>query len=345
MAEKASLFSADNPAAQRLKEELQDYLLAQAQQAMMAAGRTLGRTTGKLTDIAEGNSPGLGKLALEAGRKMAQGKGPLRSAIELGTSQLKDTVSQSLPGLGGKGKKSKGAGKPIVILETIDVGVPVRDAYDQWTQFQDFSTFTKGVKDVNLADDTTSDWQLKILWSSRSWKAHIKEQIPDARIQWTTEGAKGTANGVVTFHPLGDNLTRILLVMEYYPKGFFEKTGNIWRAQGRRARLDLKHFARHIAMRGEAEEGWRGEIQDGEVVRSDEDAKEEEQEKGEQDEQDEQDEYEDNDAEEEPEEEAEEDYEYEDEDEDRGADEDEAAEEDLEEDESEYAGSGNRGRR
>lgn len=342
MAEKASLFSADNPAAQRLKEELQEYLAAQAQQAMMAAGRTLGRSTAKLNDIAEGNSPGLAKMALEAGRKVAQGKGPLRSAIELGTSQIGGSLTQAFKGFGGKGKKGKGGGKPIVILETIDVGVPVREAYDQWTLFQDFSTFTKGVKDVNIADDTTSDWQLKVLWSSRSWKANIKEQIPDARIQWTSEGAKGTANGVVTFHPLGDNLTRILLVMEYYPKGFFEKTGNIWRAQGRRARLDLKHFARHISMRGEAEDGWRGEIQDGEVVRSNEDAEADEQE---QDEQDEQDEYEDNEAADEAEEEPEEEYEYEDEDEDQGADEAEAEEEDQEEDEPEYAGSGNRGRR
>ncbi|WP_405810173.1 SRPBCC family protein [Streptomyces sp. NBC_00210] len=343
MAEKASLFSADNPAAQRLKEELQEYLVAQVQQAMMAAGRTLGRSTAKLNDIAEGNSPGLAKMALEAGRKVAQGKGPLRSAIELGTSQIGGGLTQAVKGFGKKGKKDKGGGKPIVILETIDVGVPVREAYDQWTLFQDFSAFTKGVKDVNIADDTTSDWQLKILWSSRSWKAHITEQIPDARIQWTSEGAKGTANGVVTFHPLGDNLTRILLVMEYYPTGFFEKTGNIWRAQGRRARLDLKHFARHISMRGEAEDGWRGEIQDGEVVRSDEDAKEEEQEQDQDQEKDEQDEYEDNEGEEELEEAPEE--EYEDEDEDQGAYEDEAEEEDQEEDEAEYAGSGSRGRR
>jgi hypothetical protein len=158
-----------------------------------------------------------------------------------------------------------------VILETIDVGVPVRTAYDRWTRFQDFSTFAKGVKSANRADDTHSDWQLKVFWSNRSWKAHTTEQVPDDRITWTSEGAKGTTKGTVSFHALADNLTRVLLVIEYYPKGLFEKTGNLWRAQGRRARLDLKHFARFVTLKGEAEEGWRGEIRDGEVVRSHED--------------------------------------------------------------------------
>jgi hypothetical protein len=72
---------------------------------------------------------------------------------------------------------------------------------------------------------------------------------------------------VVTFHPLADDLTQVLLVIEYYPQGLFEKTGNIWKAQGRRARLDLKNFRRFIMMRGEATGSWRGEIRDGEVVR------------------------------------------------------------------------------
>ena len=90
--------------------------------------------------------------------------------------------------------------------------------------------------------------------------------MPDDRISWTSEGAKGTTKGVVSFHSLADNLTRVLLIIEYYPKGLFEKTGNIWRAQGRRARLDLKNFARFITLKGEAGDSWRGEIRDGEVV-------------------------------------------------------------------------------
>ncbi|MGW7264583.1 SRPBCC family protein [Streptomyces sp. NPDC054842] len=268
-------------AADRLKSEVQEYLAAQAQRMLVGVGQKLGQTTVKLNDIAEGNSPGFAKLALDGGRKLAEGKGPLRSAVELGAGRAKDNVVgafKNMFGGKGKGKRKGGAGqKPTVIMEFIDVGVPLRDAYDQWTQFQDFSTFAKGVKSANRADDTTSDWQMKVFWSSRSWKAHTTEQVPDQRISWTSEGAKGTTKGVVTFHELADSLTRVLLVIEYYPKGLFEKTGNIWRAQGRRARLDLKNYARFITLKGEAEDGWRGEIRDGEVVRSHEDAVEEEQ--------------------------------------------------------------------
>ncbi|MFF0165249.1 SRPBCC family protein [Streptomyces prasinus] len=270
---------AHSEAADRLKAELQDYLAAQATRMLTGVGRKLGETTGKLTDIAEGNSPGFAKLALDGGRKLAEGKSPLRSAVELGASHVKDKVKDTFKGLvgGGKGKRSAGK-KPTVIIEHIDVGVPLRTAYDQWTQYQDFSTFAKGVKSADKGDDTTSDWQLKVFWSNRSWKAKTTEQVPDYRIVWSSEGAKGTTKGVVSFHKLADNLTRVLLVIEYYPAGLFEKTGNIWRAQGRRARLDLKNFARFITFKGEAEDGWRGEIQDGEVVRSHEDAVAEEEE-------------------------------------------------------------------
>ncbi|MEV0262885.1 SRPBCC family protein [Streptomyces sp. NPDC050617] len=262
-----------NPAVDRLKTELQKYALAQAERLLTGAGRKLGESTVKLTDIAEGRSPGFAKLALDSGRKITEGKGPVRSALEAGASHLKDNVVETAKGLGG-GKRKKGGGgrKPTVIVESVDVGVPVREAYDQWTQYQEFSTFAKGVRSADSADDTASDWKLKIFWSTRSWKARTTEQVPDARIVWTSEGAKGTTKGVVTFHALAESLTRVLLIIEYYPKGLFERTGNIWRAQGRRARLDLKNFARHISLRGEAQDGWRGEIRDGEVVVSHEDA-------------------------------------------------------------------------
>ncbi|CAL9379030.1 SRPBCC family protein [Streptomyces sp. enrichment culture] len=271
---------AHSEAADRLKAELQDYLAAQATRLLTGVGQKLGETTGKLNDIAEGNSPGFAKLAADGGKKLAEGKGPLRTAVELGATRAKDNVKGALKNLGGGGgKRKKSSGnKPTVIMEYIDVGVPLRTAYDQWTQYQDFSTFAKGVKSANKSDDTTSDWQAKIWWSNRSWKATTNEQVPDDRIAWSTEGAKGTMKGVVSFHMIAENLTRVLMVIEYYPSGFFEKTGNIWRAQGRRARLDLKNFARFITIKGEAEDSWRGEVREGEVVKSHEDAVAEEEE-------------------------------------------------------------------
>ncbi|MCN9243479.1 SRPBCC family protein [Streptomyces sp. RY43-2] len=261
-------------AVEHLKTELEGYLTVQAQRLLAGVGRKLGETTVKLNDIAEGNSPGLARLALDGGRKLIEGKGPLRALLETGVGRAKDSVAETLGNLtGGKSKRKRRAGnKPTVIMESIDVGVPLRTAYDQWTQYQDFSTFTKGVKSASRTDDITSDWQAKVLWSNRSWKATTIDQVADDRISWTSEGAKGTTKGVVSFHPLGDSLTRILLIIEYYPQGLFEKTGNLWRAQGRRARLDLKHFARFITFKNEAEEGWRGEIRDSEVVRTHEDA-------------------------------------------------------------------------
>lgn len=123
----------------------------------------------------------------------------------------------------GKGRKGGGGkSKSVTIVEDIDVGVPVREAYDQWTQFQEFSTFAKGVVSVEKSDDTSSNWKVKVAKSTRSWRANVTEQVPDERITWTTEGAKGTVKGVVTFHRLTDNLTRVLLVLEYFPKGLFE---------------------------------------------------------------------------------------------------------------------------
>ncbi|MDH6454025.1 MULTISPECIES: SRPBCC family protein [unclassified Streptomyces] len=358
---------AHSEAADRLKAEVQEYLSAQVQRMLVGVGQKLGQTTGKLNDIAEGNSPGFAKLALDGGRKLAEGKGPMRSAMELGFSNAKDKVVGAFKNLGGggKGKRKRGSGqKPMVIIEFIDVGVDLRTAYDQWTQYQDFSTFAKGVKSANRADDTHSDWQMKIFWSNRNWKATTTEQIPDDRIQWTSEGAKGTTKGVVSFHRLADKLTRVLLVIEYYPQGLFEKTGNIWRAQGRRARLDLKNFARFITLKGEAEDGWRGEIEDGEVVKSHEDAVAEEEEESEDaegaedtegEDEDQEGPYAEDETEDEPEEEGEPEDEYEEYDEEEPEeepegeapeDEEELSDEELpeeeEEEEEEYAKGGSR---
>ncbi|TXL89995.1 SRPBCC family protein [Streptomyces sp. IB2014 016-6] len=263
---------AKNPATDRLKEELQNYLKARATHAVTNLGQRLGEGVGKLADPKNGPGGAVKSLA-KGGQALGEGKSPAQAAMAAGTSHLKDTIKDKVKGLFGKGRKGGGGkSKSVTITEDIDVGVPVREAYDQWTQFQEFSTFAKGVVSVEKADDTSSNWKVKVAKSTRSWKANVTEQVPDERITWTTEGAKGTVKGVVTFHAITDNLTRVLLVLEYFPKGLFEKTGNIWRAQGRRARLDLKLYRKFIMMRGEATDGWRGEIRDGEVVLEHDDA-------------------------------------------------------------------------
>ncbi|MFJ9809044.1 SRPBCC family protein [Streptomyces sp. NPDC101158] len=270
-----------SPAAERLKDELQQYLRARAEHTVTQWGSRLGEGVAKLAQPGSTAGGGMKGLA-KSGQALAEGRSPAQAAVTGAVTHLKESVKTKVKGLFGKGRKSGGGkSKSVTIVEDIDVGVPVREAYDQWTQFQEFSTFAKGVVSVEKADETTSNWKVKVAKSTRSWKANVTEQIPDERITWTTEGAKGTVKGVVTFHAVTDDLTRVLLVLEYFPKGLFEKTGNIWRAQGRRARLDLKLYRKFIMLRGEATDGWRGEIRDGDVVVGHDEAVEQEQAEGE----------------------------------------------------------------
>ncbi|MFD9976896.1 SRPBCC family protein [Streptomyces sp. NPDC059017] len=259
-----------------LRDELVDFLGAQVESLADKAGDKLSDLTDQLLDAAENGGPLPG--------------GVMKAVIGSKAKDVKDNVvgkAQDLLG-GGKGKRKSGGGKSTEILEVHDVGVPIRTAYDHWTQYEAFSDFTKGVRSVSKdSDDVHSDWKVKVGPSTRGWKATVQEQIPDERIMWTSEGAKGTTRGCVSFHSVTPSLTRIVLIVEYYPSGFFEKTGNLWRAQGRRLRLDFKKFVRHVTFAEEEPEGWRGKIRDGEVVRSHEEAledEEREQEEGEYDE-------------------------------------------------------------
>ncbi|MFJ3362246.1 SRPBCC family protein [Streptomyces anthocyanicus] len=287
-----------------LKDALGGYLSAAGHGLVGRAGDRLGSLTDRLTESADGGGANGGTGGSEPGT------GGSRS----GSDGSKSGSDGSKSGSGGS--KNGGSVKATHIMETVDIGVPLRTVYDQWTQLQDFSDFTKGVQSVSPHDETTSDWTAKIAFSTRSWKATVQEQIPDQRIVWTSEGAKGSTNGVVTFHELAPRLTRVVVVVEYYPAGFFEKTGNLWRAQGRRLRLDLKHFARHVTMTDAEEiEGWRGEIRDGEVVKSHEEALEEDEDAADEYEDDEEGEYDEEESDGEVPDGEEEPYEDEDEDE------------------------------
>jgi uncharacterized membrane protein len=262
-----------NEGTSKLADALQDYAAARASRLVTGALGKVGSLTESLAEGGVRNAAG--PLAAGAG-KLAQGKGAASAAAAAGGKDLKDKAAGSLGKLLGGGSGGGSGAKSVHIVEDIDVGVPVRVAYDQWTRFADFSNFAKGVRSAEKTDETSSDWKAKVLWSTRTWKARVTEQVQDRRIAWSSEGSKGTTEGAVTFHPLGENLTRVLVVVRYHPKGLFERTGNIWRAQGRRLRLDLKRYRTRLMMMAEAEagdlEGWRGEIREGEVVLSHEDA-------------------------------------------------------------------------
>ena len=152
------------------------------------------------------------------------------------------------------------------------MGVPIRLAYNQWTTYRDFPSFTKKVENAEPNDDNTKvNWKAQVFWSHREWEATIIDQRPDERIIWRSKGQKGHVDGAVTFHELTPTLTKIVVVLEYHPQGLFERTGNLWRAQGRRVRLELKHFQRHVMAHAllspDDVEGWRGVIEHGEVVK------------------------------------------------------------------------------
>ncbi|MFF0400852.1 SRPBCC family protein [Streptomyces sp. NPDC005248] len=303
----------------RLREELGDYLTAWVGDLAERAGDKLIDVTDHLTDVAE-NGGSLSKV----GSTLLGGDSPLKAVFSGTAKHVKDSVlGKAKEALGGGHGRKSGDKKVTNIIEVIDVGVPLRTAYDHWTQYEKFSSFTKGVRSVSPTDETTSDWKVKVGPSTRGWKATVQEQVPDERIVWTSDGAKGSTRGAVSFHELAPGLTRIVLVVEYYASGLFEKTGNLWRAQGRRLRLDLKHFQRHVTLTDEEPDGWRGEIRDGEVVRSHEDALEDEEAEG----YDEEDEGEDEEGEDEYEGEDEE-GEYEDE---EGEDDEEQGDEEEEE--------------
>jgi uncharacterized membrane protein len=215
------------------------------------------------------------KAALSVAKSPGAGDSSAKAAVSGGLTALKEVGGRMF------GKKGKGAGRNKVkitnIIEDVDIGAPRRLVYNQWTQFQDFPSFTKKVQSTEQVANEKLQWKAKIFWSTRMWESTIVEQVPDERIVWTSKGTKGYVNGVATFHELSPDLTRVLLVLEYHPQGLFEKTGNLWRAQGRRARLELKHFRRHVMTQAllakpDEVEGWRGEIHDSEVVKTHEDA-------------------------------------------------------------------------
>ena len=150
------------------------------------------------------------------------------------------------------------------ILESIDVNVPVRTAYNQWTQFESFPRFMEGVEKVEQVDDTTLEWTAEIAGVRRSWRARITEQTPDQRIAWTsTDGARNA--GVVTFHRLDDDRSRVTLQLDVEPEGAVEATGDALGFVRRRATGDLERFKEFIEARGEATGAWRGEVEQADV--------------------------------------------------------------------------------
>jgi uncharacterized membrane protein len=157
-----------------------------------------------------------------------------------------------------------GPGSPIprTISESIEVGVPVSTAYNQWTQFEDFPLFMEGVDHVQQLDDTRLHWAATIAGRKAEWDAKILEQHPDRQISWVSEDGKKT-RGTVTFEERGDSRTLIRLSMSYQAEGVAEAVGSAAGLDERRVRGDLERFKELIESRGAETGSWRGEVSAG----------------------------------------------------------------------------------
>ncbi len=145
------------------------------------------------------------------------------------------------------------------ITESIEVDLPVRTVYDQWTQFEEFPNFMGGVEEVRQLDDRHLHWKASFGGQEPEWDAEITEQIPDRRIAWQSTG--GTSNrGVVSFEALSPERTRIDLELEYEAEGMVQKVGETLGVPDRRVENDLERFKEFIEARGRETGGWRGEI-------------------------------------------------------------------------------------
>jgi uncharacterized membrane protein len=146
------------------------------------------------------------------------------------------------------------------VVESIDVNVALSSAYNQWTQFEEFPRFMEGVKTVTQTDDTHLHWVAEVAGKEKEWDAEITEQHPDERVAWrATSGAEHA--GVVTFHRLDDDTTRVTLQMDVEPDGLVEDVGTALGFLDRRVKGDLERFKEFVESRGSETGGWRGEVE------------------------------------------------------------------------------------
>lgn len=145
------------------------------------------------------------------------------------------------------------------VTESVDVDVDVSTVYNQWTQFESFPEFMNGVESISQVDDTHTHWKTSIGGVDREFDTEITEQHPDERVAW--KSTDGTSHaGVVTFHRLGDNQTRVTAQIDWQPEGVVEKVGAAIGVDDRQVESDLRRFKAFIEHRGAETGAWRGDV-------------------------------------------------------------------------------------
>lgn len=144
------------------------------------------------------------------------------------------------------------------IEKSVTVDVPVRTAYDEWTQFERFPVFMGGVDEVRQIDDTHLHWKAQIAGVTREWDAEIIDQTPDERITW--RATDGTMNaGTVSFASIGPEKSKVTLRLEFEPEGIVEKAADTLKLVTQQASTDLQEFKRFVEADPDGGDGWRGE--------------------------------------------------------------------------------------
>lgn len=156
-------------------------------------------------------------------------------------------------------KKNRHFGASSSVAESIEINVPVKSAYNQWTQFEDFPQFMKSVKEIRQLDDKHLHWVANVAGETKAWDVEITEQIPDKRIAWRSiTGVKN--GGVATFHKISDTSCRVMVQMDYEPDGALETLGDAMGAVRMELRTNLSNFKELLEKRGSETGAWRGKI-------------------------------------------------------------------------------------
>jgi uncharacterized membrane protein len=145
------------------------------------------------------------------------------------------------------------------VTKSIDVHVPIATAYNQWTQFETFPQFMGGVDQITQLDDRRLQWTVSIGGQTRDFEAEVTEQHPEERVAWKSVDGK-THAGVVTFHKLSDDETRVTVQLDWQPEGIAEKAGAIVGVDDRQIASDLDRFKKFIENRQQETGAWHGDI-------------------------------------------------------------------------------------
>ena len=185
----------------------------------------------KIEDTGSDEAAKVGKQAMD---KMKNGSG------------IAGKVAGAVGKVGGGddgGKKTR----RLPIQRYTDVALPVDKVYQAWTDFEKFPNFMHRVTEVKKSGKDEIEWQEKIWFSKRQWKAKITERRKNDRIAWkTTSGTQHT--GVISFHKLGDNLTRVMVTVDYHPAGMIEKMSSGLRFVKRAVEADLARFKAYVEL-------------------------------------------------------------------------------------------------